>query len=773
MSLKFRFLATILGLVVGSLLILAIATVVVSSNVSQKALKQVAREKLTSQAVSTKQAVDTYFENMESHISIMSQQNVVIEKAGQFTQAFNSYLSQRGAISSSQVSNVTNYYNASFAALFAERNGKTVGNLNALSANLSATALAMQYDFISSSTYPIGNKDGLTKLNNASDYAEVHESFHPDTRRFLQEYGYYDIFVVDAETGNIVYSVFKELDFATNLKTGPYASSGLGVAFQQALKSNKAGDVFNSKIEPYLPSYNAMAGFLSSPIYKNDKKIAVLIFQIPLDKINNVLTRNKKWIEQGYGLSGETYLINADGTLLTESRFFIEKESDYVDAIRMKTPTVAASIEQAGTSVGYQQVRTLSSELGLRGESGFETLLDYRDVEVFSAYVPVQFGTNPFALMAEIDVEEALASATEIRESILYAVIVVLVIVIIISALVGYILVKRTTRPLEVVRKMCADLTSGDGNLTIRLRPCGISEIDELLMSFNVFIEQVHEIISNIKGDSISLASAAEELSSITSESQAKAEEQRWQTQSVAAAIEELSASIVEIAQTVVLNREQSEAAKEGLKENLDKTDVAAQNIRELVTLIKQSSTVIQSLQTEVNQVTKFLSVITGIADQTNLLALNAAIEAARAGETGRGFSVVADEVRALATRSQENTIEISKIVERMTTSSNDSVKSMGVAVIAADQGIELVDTVKTALTDLAGALEKFQDLADIIASATEEQTAASASVSESVSQISEMAHDVENGAKQSTIAANELAKIATRSSEMVSRFKV
>ena len=773
MSLKFRFLVTILSLVIGSLFILATATVVVSSNMSKTALKQAAREKLTSQAVSTKQAVDTYFQNMESQISIMSQQQVMIEKATQLTQAYNSYVSQRGLINSAQTRDVTQYYSEKFAALFAKRNGKAIDGVSNLSANLSNTALAMQYDFISSSTYPIGNKDALTKLGNTSDYSQVHEKYHPDIRRFLQEYGYYDIFVVDAVTGNIVYSVFKELDFATNLKTGPYAKSGLGEAFQQALTNKKSGEVFNSKIEPYLPSYNSMAGFISAPIYEKDKKIAVLIFQIPLNKINNVLTRNKQWVEQGYGLSGETYLTNADGTLITESRVFIESESEYMDVISLKMPKVAASIELAGTSVGYQPVKTLSSERALNGESGFETIEDYRGVEVFSAYVPINFGSNAFALMAEIDVAEALAPATKIRESILYAVLSVLIIVVIFSGLVGYFIVKKTIRPLDNVRKICADLTSGDGNLTIRLRPCGISEIDELLMSFNVFIEQVHEIISNIKDDSLSLASAAEELSAVTSESEKRAEEQRWQTQSVAAAIEELSASIVEIAQTVVVNREQSESAKGGLRENLGKTDVAAQNIRDLVKLIRESSLVIQSLQTEVNQVTKFLSVITSIADQTNLLALNAAIEAARAGEAGRGFSVVADEVRALATRSQENTIEISKIVERMTHSSDKSVKSMEVAVIAADQGIELVDTVKIALTGLAGALEKFQDLADIIASATEEQTAASSSVSASVSQISEMSHDVENGAKQSKIAADELAKIASRSNEMVSRFHV
>jgi methyl-accepting chemotaxis protein len=773
MSLKFRFLATILSLVISSLLILSISTMVVSSNVSEKALTQAAKEKLTSQAANTKQAIETYFTVLESQVSIMSQEQEVINKATQFTQAFNTYLLQRNEISAIQKSNIKEYYTEEFARLFIQRNSKSLDDESALFNTLSNTTLAMQYDFISASSFAIGEKDRLTQLGNDSDYAQLHSEFHPGVRRFLQEYGYYDIFVVDSATGNVVYSVFKELDFATNLKSGPYSNSGLGKAFKGALMINEAGKIFNSKIEPYLPSYNAMAGFLSTPIFENGKKVAILIFQIPLNKINNVLTRDSDWIQQGYGLSGETYLVNTDGTLLTESRFFIEDKDAYLNMIAKTMPKVANTIKVTDTSVGYQPVDSFAANEALQGNNGFETIIDYRGVEVFSTYMPVKFGANKFALLAEIDVEEALNAATKIQESVLESAIIVLILVIIISSIAGYIITKKTIQPLERVGRMCEDLTTGNGDLTFRLKKSGISEIDKLLMSFNVFIEQVHEIISNIKNDSISLSSAAEELSAITEQSRTTAREQRDQTHSVAAAVEELSSSIAEIARTVVINREHSESARSSLEDNLSKTDVAAQNIRDLVTLIKKSSSVIQSLQTEVNQVTNFLGVITSIADQTNLLALNAAIEAARAGEAGRGFSVVADEVRTLATRSQENTEEISKIVKRMTASSDNSVKSMEVAVKAADKGIDLVDTVAAAMADLALALEESQALADTVSVATEEQTAVSNSVSESVHNISQMAHEVEIGAKQSSEAASELAKIASRSNEMVSRFKV
>ncbi|MDT0580998.1 MULTISPECIES: methyl-accepting chemotaxis protein [Alteromonadaceae] len=773
MSLKFRFLATILSLVVGSLLVLSILTIVVTSSVTESALTKAAKQKLTAEAVSTAQAINTYFSQMHSQLKVVSQDQQTIDAAKTFLASFPGYLSERGSISSAEKRALVDYYENDFSSVYQNRNGKPYQNTSKLINSLDDTAVAFQHDFIAASSFDLGNKDGLSRPNNNSAYARAHESFHTGFRRFLQEFGYYDIFIVSAESGDVVYSVYKELDFATNLKTGAYAKTGLGVAYEKALSATSEGQVFYSEISPYSPSYDAMAGFISAPVYNNNKIIAVMIYQLPLDRINNVLTREKQWVEQGYGLSGETYLSTSNNLLLTESRFFLEDEKTYLTAIQGNFPNAAAAIKLSGTSVGNQPVDTKSSRAALNGNSGFNTIKDYRGVDVFSSYLPIKFGDQTIALMAEIDVDEALQSASEIRSTLLQFIIIIMFIVIIISSLVGYILTKKTTQPLENVGLICEDLTSGDGDLTIRLEKCGISEIDNLLMAFNVFIGQVHDIISSIKTDSMALASAAEELSATTNQSEYVTSEQRGETHAVASAVEELGASIVEISKTVVKNRENSELAKKGLRENLSKTDYAVQNIRDLVSLIKESSEIIQSLKVEVSQVTNLLDVITSIADQTNLLALNAAIEAARAGEAGRGFSVVADEVRTLATRSQENTVQITKIVERMTSSSDRSVESMAVAVTAADKGIDLVDTVTSALTELSSALEEFQDLAEVVANATEEQTAASNSVSESITKISDMALDVESGAKETSNAANELAEIAERTNSMVGRFKV
>lgn len=237
--------------------------------------------------------------------------------------------------------------------------------------------------------------------------------------------------------------------------------------------------------------------------------------------------------------------------------------------------------------------------------------------------------------------------------------------------------------------------------------------------------------------------------------------------------MKQLSHAVDEVSKSTVNTSTQNLKAQESLNENMQRADLAAENIKLLVKLINDSSTVISGLKTEVNQITSFLNVITSIADQTNLLALNAAIEAARAGDAGRGFSVVADEVRALANRSQQSTIEISKLVEVMNLSATKSVNSMERATAAADGGIHLVDLVTVALDELSASLKQAIELSEVVASATDKQYQTTHSVLQNVTNISELANEVEMGSKQTSEAANSLAKTAAHTHTLLGRFKV
>jgi methyl-accepting chemotaxis protein len=375
--------------------------------------------------------------------------------------------------------------------------------------------------------------------------------------------------------------------------------------------------------------------------------------------------------------------------------------------------------------------------------------------------------------MGEIDEQEALRPAVVLRDKLIFSSVIGAIILIIASAWVILIFSKRLIRPLTELGDTCEALTQGEGDLTVVLNTSTIPEINRVSGNFNIFIQQIRAIIAQVKIDADSLASASQELSTITSQSESVSAQQRDQTATVASAMEELSVSISEVARSTSDTSQKSESAQASLKENIKRADITGENIVLLVDLINESSSVIAGLKTEVHQITSVLSVITSIADQTNLLALNAAIEAARAGEAGRGFSVVADEVRALATRSQQSTVEISKLVEGMIRSSELSVERMERAATTADGGKHLVELLTTAMNELALTISAMLDLNDSVAFASKEQNATSDSVAMSVSSINDMAHEVQLGASQSSVAAEELARIAAHTQELVARFKV
>ncbi|WP_026374471.1 methyl-accepting chemotaxis protein [Aestuariibacter salexigens] len=774
MSLKLRILLVFISLIVVSILVMAIVSVNVAVSESGEALKESAQEKLLSQNVQTREALDEYISGIESQIRAKSYSLTIVDAAAAFVPAFRNYASQRGAITASQESALESYYRDAFAGRFADLNPTRLNNPLRLLEPLNAESKTLQYDFIAGSDFPIGEKDGLERLNNASDYASAHAKYHPTLRKFLYEFGYYDIFIADIDTGNIVYSVFKELDYATSLKSGPYAQTGIGEVFKKAAQLNDADGVVFSKFDTYLPSYNALAGFAASPIAdQNGRIIAVLIFQMPMDHINDLLTHEQEWKQKGFGDSGETYMVSPGGLLMNESRFFVEDYANYINAIRPKYPDAAKEAEARETSVGVQPVDSPSSRSALQGNSGFLEILDYRDVPVYSAYSPVQIGEYTYGLMAEIDVAEALAPADAIGGRLVSSAIVEFIIITAIAVGITLWFASVLIKPLNKLGKTCEELTEGEGDLTTTIAPSGIPEIDKISNNFNVFISQIRDIIAQVKQDAEVLAAASEQLSSTTEQSLAVSEQQRDQTHSVATSMEELSASINDVARSTVETSTKGLEAKSSLKENMERAGMAAENIKLLVELIRDTSRVIASLKDEVNEITSALNTITGIADQTNLLALNAAIEAARAGEAGRGFSVVADEVRALATRSQENTVQISKIMETMTETSDRSVQSMERAERAADGGIHLVDLVTTAMDELARTIDAVQQMSETVATATEEQNVTSDSVTESVTRINEMATDAEQGARQTSASAHELARIAANTKELVERFKV
>jgi methyl-accepting chemotaxis protein len=760
-------------LLMTSIAVTGIVSYQISASKSEESLRIAAKQKLLSQNLLINESVSEYFEKISSQMKTLSISVATQEASKAFIETFPNYLSQRGEFSNIQQERLSTYYESDYAERYNELNEQALSNPGMLLSDLDNNAKALQHDFIAAPNFPLGEKDKVVRLDNQSDYARVHARYHEMYRKFLQEFGYYDIFIVDANSSKVVYSVYKELDYATSLLSGPYQKSGLAEAFKMAQQSSSVDDVFFTEFAEYLPSYDALAGFASSPIFVDNRVVAVLIFQMPMDHLNNMMTHNQAWEERGFGESGETYLVADNGKLLTESRFFLEDPQAYQTILKQTYPTQARQIGLRSTSVGIQPVQSKSATQALAGRSGFELVKDYRNVDVFSAYSAISIGGSNIAVLAEIDVAEALAPAQELKLSLITSAIILMVGLGIAGALVVFLKVRSVVKPLDNLGDVFEELTQGEADLTKQISESKMPEIDRISVGFNLFISQIRDIIAQIQSSGSTLASASLQLKTVTTQSNSLTRQQSEQLSEISNSMRELSGSINEISRSTIETNDKGSEVKMSLNENMLRTQEAVHKIRNLVELISKSGQVITGLKSEVNQISTVLNVITSIAEQTNLLALNAAIEAARAGDAGRGFSVVADEVRALATRSQASTVEISQLVEVMNDSSQCSVENMEQAEVVAQDGIQQVNLVTNAMTELSVTLDAVLALSESVASAAEQQNAVSNSVTNNIHAVSSMSKEVNNGVHHTSQAAEELSAIAVQVDSLLARFKV
>lgn len=289
----------------------------------------------------------------------------------------------------------------------------------------------LQVEYIVDNPNPAGERylletrsQSVVPTDALDEYDAAHREYHSSFVRLMDETQLYDIFLIDAVTGDVVYTVQKEPDLGTNLIDGPYQSSALAKAFELA----RAGDLGEEGValadfEHYTASAGVPAAFLAAPVIVDGRTVAVIAGQLSIDALNNSMTSNGKWVDEGLGESGESYLVGPDMTARTDSRFLIEDPSGYLATLAasgVDDETITA-IEASGHSIINQRLETRSVRAALDGATGTMTIPDYRSVEVMSAYAPVTVGTERWAILVEKDTAEALDPMYRLRRNILLA----------------------------------------------------------------------------------------------------------------------------------------------------------------------------------------------------------------------------------------------------------------------------------------------------------------------------------------------------------------
>ena len=332
-------------------------------------------------------------------------------------------------------------------------------------------------------------------------------------------------------------------------------------------------------------------------------------------------------------------------------------------------------------------------------------------------------------------------------------------------------LARGVSKPIEKLRATARGIEEGD--LTVQTGITSDDEVGHLARSFDAMVGGLENTIRQVEEATIAVANSCGEISSSTEQMAAGAQEQTAQTTEVASAVEEMSKTILNNAQNASAAADTARRAKAAAEQGGKVVDETVEGMKQIAAVVNMSAATVQELGKSSNQIGEIISVIDDIADQTNLLALNAAIEAARAGEQGRGFAVVADEVRKLAERTTKATKEIAGMIKKIQNDTQGAVRSMEEGTKKVDSGIKLADKAGTSLKEIVGISQQLTDMVTQIAAANEEQSTASEQISKNVEAISAVTNESASGTQQIARAAEALNRLTDNLHQLVSRFTI
>jgi signal transduction histidine kinase/DNA-binding response OmpR family regulator len=455
------------------------------------ALQHSISKQLESNRVAKAYQIEKYFQGIRSHLYILAQDPMILEAMKEFKSAF-----QRIEISqeisalekrSQEKKDLEIFYQERFLSKL--RKGTQL--LKPLEFYLPSPpqGVALQYQYLVNNPNPLGEKFRLQSQPEATGYDPIHLKYHPFFQKILETFSYYDLFLVDDASGDVVYTVMKETDFATNLMTGPYRHSGLAKAFH-AVRIEASSVIRLIDFEFYEPSYNAPASFIATSLFdESGKRLGVLILQMPIDEINRVMTGNQNWSQMGLGQTGETYLVGADLKMRSISRFLLENTHEYFAFLRewAVSDFTIQCIQNFRTTTLLQEVDTVGVREALEGKTATKELESYKKVSVLSSYAPLAISDVQWGILAEIELEEAFTPIHHFAFQIALSGFVLLIVLCGLALL----FTRNFIQPIYALIEGSERVSSGEKTVSIRID--NTDELGVLARTFNQMVVSLRE----------------------------------------------------------------------------------------------------------------------------------------------------------------------------------------------------------------------------------------------------------------------------------------
>jgi methyl-accepting chemotaxis protein len=821
-------------------LFLAIIPVVVTSLIvgkesldsSRAAIEAQARESLIAQRASKAGQITDYFDSLSNQVKVLAASPEVVGAMREMPAAYDNSVVSIADLPEERA-RLARYYTGDFMTEFDKRNAGRKLNMAQAVADLPDVAMNLQYQYIAANPSPLGSKNNLDKANDGTRYSELHAALHPFLRTSLRQFGLYDIFLVEPRNGTIVYTVFKELDFATSLVSGPYARTRLGDAFRQSWSLDKPGMIALSEFGEYLPSYNDQAAFLGTPIFDGNKKIGVLVVQVPIDKINSVMTHEGLWKERGLGDTGETYLVSAaDGTPRSIARQAVEDLDSYAQTVEAAgfARGVANAVRTKGTSIGLVPIKTqATTEAFEKNTAGFGVYANYAGTQVLGAYAPLEVLGLRWAIVAEENASEAFAPVTAVRKKVIIWSSGIALALLMLGIGVAFVLERSVTTPISKMQDTVNAISGG--NYAARSDLGGDDEFGQLSRAFDNLLddrvarlaeaERENEdlnnsvvqllqavaqlsnkdltakapVTANVIGtvsDSINLLSyetgrVLSEVTSIAAQVKLSTERVKRQAESVNASavagrsdVERAGENLANASKVMTQVAELAAASNRAAEQATTSTTTALGSVNETVRgmegireSIAEAEKRIKRLGERSQEITGIVNLINTIAERTHVLALNASMQAAAAGDAGRGFAIVAEEVQRLAESSRQATQQIAQLVNNIQIETSDTINTVNKTISQVVTGSELASRSGQQMRETQQSTASLVELVKRITSSAQVQMKITTELRNRVHQIGASTEKTAAEILLQSEATADLSKSADRLVESVRVFKL
>jgi methyl-accepting chemotaxis protein len=726
------------------------------------------------------------------------------------------------------------YIDQSFTPEFRRRNPGPPPRLNASLSTRSADATLLQHIYIAANPFPLGQKERLTALAEPRfNYGELHARYHPSMERAQKLLGLYDIFLIDTSTDEVIYTVFKELDFGSRLSDGLAAGSKLAEAYAKVKNAKGPQDIYLSDFQPYLPSYNDQAAFVAVPLFEGERQIGVMVVQYPIDKINAAMSSDNAWMQIGLGRTGDVFLVGADYRMRSNARAMSEtsQRGTYLRQLEGQLDAQHMGIVKAKQStIGLVHIENDATRAALADQNnGVVRLVDHRGVPVVAAFAPLNIAGQQWAVIAQIDAAEADEPLQELNQDLGWRTLglAVLMLVGVGGAMVWVArhIVWPISRLHDTVQAVAAghfdarcQVTQTDeiGQLgqafdqlldeRIASLHLAVQENDQLHGSVIALMQTVYQLSekdlavrAHVGDDAIgSLASSINQLAETMGRTLKDVRGIADQVRTTADSVEHEAAQVSQtvqaehqaldrmgsnlqqateqlrhVARLSETSNRAAEQATHATHEALHRVVTTEQGMAQLREVMAETEQRFQRLSERSQDISTVVTLIGTFADRTHMLAINAAMQAATAGEAGRGFTVVAEEVQRLAESSRQATQQVTQLVNSIQTETLETVTLMHQLIAQTTNQSEQAHQAGMQMDEARRTTVQLVQWVQQIASSSEQQTQLAHALQEGVQQLNRGSHITQQVIERQRVDTMALANASRRLADAVAQFRL